>query len=288
MAENFGPYSNLKFIHHADRVKSINGSIPAPVNVQLVLSNACNLNCSFCYYRNANFPPAQAGFDSVRNAIMPTHKVRELIADCAAMGVKSITLTGGGEPSVHPDFEAICGQVIKAGLDLGLNTNGVNLSPAFFELIRFPEFQWVKLSLDALSLKTYRNIKKGKEDSWAKAWFSIRAFVAAKRRYQSEMTVGVGMIVVPENYQEILALAEELKRVGVDSFRIRSVAGTILRDFYGDKAQEIAEICRESQMLTDSKFKVENLFADDIKTERHPLAFYSPACSWSHPPRTRP
>ena len=270
MAENYGPYSNLKFIHHTDRIKSINGSIPAPVNVQLVISNACNLNCSFCYYRNGIFPPAQAGFRSVRDAIIPRDKIFELIQDCGDMGVKSITITGGGEPTVHPDCERIFSWIIGSGLELGLNTNGVNLTADTFKLIEYPQFQWVKLSLDAGTPETYSSIKSSSPDKFWKAYRNIRNFVEYKEYYKSNITIGVGFIIVPENYHEVLPLAEELKQIGVDSFRIRSVAGTALRDFYGDKVSVISDICKEAQKLSDGKFKVENLFVDDIKAIQHP------------------
>ncbi len=266
----YGPYSNMKFIHHIDRVRMArNGQIPPPISVQLVISNRCNLSCTFCTYRNDMFPSSIGNFKHSKESMIPKYKLLEIINDCADMGVKSITLTGGGEPSVHPDFELIINHIITKDIELGLITNGTNIPIKVLELLEYPEFQWVRISLDAGKRETYKKTKDCDATLFDKTCLNIERLVEYKRKLKSDAVIGVGFVVTTENYLEINLLARWLKDVGIDSFRIRSVAGTALRDFYSDKVKDIIDVCKEASLLSNDSFTVENLFREDIKSVQH-------------------
>lgn len=270
MSNFYGPYSNMKFVHHANRIKMARqGLVPSPINVQLVLSNRCNLNCNFCTYRNDMFPSAQGNFKQTKERIIPKDKALEIIKDCVDMGVKSITLTGGGEPAVHPDFETIVACIIDNGIELGLITNGTIMPQSVLDLLADNAFQWVRISLDAGSRETFAKIKGCAPSLYDKACRNIKRLVECKRELKGNATIGVGFVATLDNYKEIKPIALWLKEVGIDSFRIRSVAGTALKDFYGDSVQEIIDICQDAATLSNDDYAVENLFREDIKVIQH-------------------
>jgi uncharacterized protein len=267
----YGPYSNMKLTHHRERILASRNTtaIPAPVNVQLVISNRCNLNCKFCTYRNDMFPSAQGNFKRTKELTIPTEKVFEIINDCKTMGVKSITLTGGGEPSVHVSFGGIVRKIITAGLELGLITNGIKMPKDVLMNINNPAFQWVRVSLDAGNPATYSVVKECNPGLFHKVIGNIEQLVCYKHYCESNITVGVGFVVSPDNFNSIFEATKIVKNIGVDSFRIRSVSGTALADYYGDRVEIIKEICKQAQSESTDTFTVENLFRDDIAVIQH-------------------
>ena len=64
------------------------------------------------------------------------------------MGIKSITWTGGGEPTVHNDFLQFIKYADKYGIKQGLNTNGALLTDEMIDFIG-KHFSYVRFSVDA-------------------------------------------------------------------------------------------------------------------------------------------
>ena len=61
------------------------------------------------------------------------------------MGVQGFILTGGGEPTINPDFEKIAGWLTENDFQWGINTN-------FNKLVKVKP-NYLKVSLDAYSMK---------------------------------------------------------------------------------------------------------------------------------------
>ena len=62
-----------------------------PYHIQLVPTNRCNANCSWCSFSKAD-----------RRLEMDIDEALEIIDYFAHLGTKAITITGGGEPTLHP------------------------------------------------------------------------------------------------------------------------------------------------------------------------------------------
>ncbi len=89
------------------------------MHVNLVLSDLCNQACSFCAYRDPTYSSSElfhVGGDYNPNRKLSWEKVQEVLGDCCEMGVKAVTFTGGGEPTVHPRFQEIVDLAWKLGL----------------------------------------------------------------------------------------------------------------------------------------------------------------------------
>jgi sulfatase maturation enzyme AslB (radical SAM superfamily) len=66
----------------------------SPRYVSIALTNACDLRCPYCYA-------------SKRAARLPTAALREWLLELAAHECLGVGF-GGGEPTLHPDFAALC------------------------------------------------------------------------------------------------------------------------------------------------------------------------------------
>lgn len=174
-----------------------------PVSVELSLTNDCNQNCVWCsdYELRNRLPGA-----------LPTDTLFRLIDDLAAGGTRGITIEGGGEPTLHPDFAAIIRHIRQCGLAVGMITNGIELPYA--ELI--DEFEWIRVSLDAGTPEEYRKLKGA--DYFDKVMANIRAIAAHRKT-----VCGVGYIVTRDNVSALDALVPALKQAGIAYVHFRPV-----------------------------------------------------------------
>lgn len=123
---------SLKLAANPTFARFIAGEQIVPTNVEISPCHVCNATCEWCFYRGTH------GKMNPAHLFEPTALFR-LISQCAEMGVKAITWTGGGEPTLHPHFPAACAVAHRDGLKQGLFTNALLLpkyDPSLFEWIR--------------------------------------------------------------------------------------------------------------------------------------------------------
>lgn len=256
-------YSQLKPAWHPQTLNEIMnvrqglGGRPVPVHVQLILSDLCNQDCGFCAYRmssglsNQLFGTAETHNP---NRKIPTDKALEIVEDCAAMGVKAIQFTGGGEPTVHPKHLEIMGLAQQLGMETALVTNGVRMDPTA-PAIR--KHKWIRVSVDAGDADTYSKVRRSPKWHWDKAWANIKSIA---KDYDG--VLGIGFVVTPENFEGIFAAAELAKDSGVDYMRVGAVFSAEGTRYYGDALiTEIRHVVdRAKSTLDGDGFEVVDLF----------------------------
>jgi len=128
--------NTTKLLKHLDKLKLIqDGKPPSPVMAHISLINACNLTCSFCCFANRD----------MRDRI-PLEKVKQALDSFKKIGVTGVEFTGGGEPTLHPDFAEISQYAHDLGFSLGICTNGVLLgSKIKKETVAL--YSWVRLGM---------------------------------------------------------------------------------------------------------------------------------------------
>jgi len=121
----------LKLFYHSDRVEEwIETNKTSPVLVEIAPTAYCNASCPWCFFKNR-----QTGKQIDTDIMMNT------IEDIAKLGVKAINWTGGGEPTLHPNFNLFISYASHYGLKQGLFTNGYETIPKEYE------FEWIRISL---------------------------------------------------------------------------------------------------------------------------------------------
>jgi MoaA/NifB/PqqE/SkfB family radical SAM enzyme len=282
-----GIYSELKpawwFLHE--------GRVPhAPKQVQLILSDLCNQNCSFCAYRMDGYTSNQMFVGDSEKAryghnnpkrFIPTAKAMEILQDAKNNGVLGIQFTGGGEPTVHPDHEAIFQRALELGLKCALVSNGVSWSDPLIAML--PQFAWVRMSLDAGTAETYAKIRDTSPNSFNKVLKNLgRVSHAIKSGIPSPCTLGVGYVVVPDNWQEIgigTALAKEFGAHYIRLSAIFSVDGVEpYRSNYGEIKETIHTARERNECDT---FKVHDFFGDRIDDMEQGAPDYQ-TCYYQH------
>jgi len=124
----------LKVLLHQQLLNSIRFQRKiVPVHVQLNPTNRCNFNCKFCSCSERN-----------KNLEMPLDEIVDCMKTARNLSCQSVTITGGGEPTLHKHFKEMVEKLRELGLQLGLVTNGslVEQFPSRF----FDNFVWVRVS----------------------------------------------------------------------------------------------------------------------------------------------
>lgn len=89
-----------------------------PIHVQFIITNKCNLKCPMCSCANDD-----------RETEISLNDALKLIEIMKNLGTRSVTVTGGGEPLLHPKFIEILEAFHEVDIDVGLVTHGLELNP---------------------------------------------------------------------------------------------------------------------------------------------------------------
>ena len=271
-------YSSLKVLHHPERIAALQlGECPPPVHVQLILSDLCNQNCSFCAYRMDGYTSnALFGVDGNNNPnrMIPWEKAQEIIHDCAEMGVKAVQFTGGGEPSLHPNLAEAMRLTKRLGMAFSLVTNGTWTDPDLTKAAMGAT--WVRVSIDAGRAETYARVRRTSETSWGKAWNTV-GFLAGKGP-----VVGVGFVVTPDNYREIPWFLRRAAESGAANARISAMFSQNGAEPYRALYNEITRLIRvERGIVERNDFRVYDMFGDRFDDLEHASPDY-PKCGYQH------
>ena len=283
------PYSNDKALWHLDSVKVLReGKQPIPKQVQLIISDLCNQNCSFCAYRmdgytsNQHFGQVDEKTGKFTNnpvRFIPYQKAIEIIDDAADMGVKAIQFTGGGEPTVHAKHKEIFSHALDRGLQIALVTNGVLLKEQLREILIHAT--WVRVSIDAGLPETYAKIREVPESQFHRSLENIRELIKLKKKHQSPLTIGVGFVVTEDNWTEMRYLTQIAKDMGADNVRLSAVFQPEHFEYFKRFYSDALALSKECSAMAEGKFKVFNLFTDRVEDliEEHPDYSF---CGYQH------
>lgn len=142
------------------------------------------------------------------------------LKEVAKKGMKSIIYAGEGEPLLNKDAIEIINQTKSYGIDAAMSTNGVLLTKeASKECLK--SLTWIRFSTAGIKEDTYNKIQQGKPGDLKKVLANMEDAVKVKHDQKAETTIGVQLLLLPENKDEIIEMAKELRTIGVDYFTIK-------------------------------------------------------------------
>lgn len=204
-----------KWSAHLDRISEWQrGGTPAPVTVEWDLSNRCSLGCQSCHFAHTHSKGPWAiadrrlpmAFDPVGD-LADTALVCRGLSEMADAGVKGVVWSGGGEPTLHPDWQRILAHASSCGLQQGMYTLGGHLTPESAQHLA-NHATWIVVSLDACDAETYAHEKGVPPSRFADACRGIADLAAAGA------TVGVSFLLHAGNWSrasDMLALERQLQ-----------------------------------------------------------------------------
>lgn len=221
-----------KLLKHIDRIQMVkDGLTPPPINVEVDLSNRCSLGCEGCHFAHTHTrgplagSPKPPGFVDTGD-LMSLETAKRMLDDIWIGGVRSITWTGGGEPTLHPNFDEL---IEYCQIAQGIYTNGAHINEQRAAIMK-QNMTWVYVSLDYADDRQYSVYKKSK--LYPNVIEGIKRLVAA----EGDATIGLGFLLWRENWADMGAMYELGQSLGVDYVNFRPMVWHKL-----DKQDEVDE-----------------------------------------------
>ncbi|HEY9765764.1 MAG TPA: radical SAM protein [Chroococcales cyanobacterium] len=200
-----------KLIFHPERVANwLRGENIFPLEAEISLSGACNHRCRFCALEYTEYAPVMLDKDLVL----------ENLAQMRARGLKSVIFAGEGEPLLNKQAPEIFNAAKAMGIDVAMSTNGVLLTEEVSKAC-LESLTWIRFSVSAAKAETYHSIHRGRPDDLERVLKNLEAAVRIKREGELKATLGVQLLLMPENVNEVFLLAEKLREIGVDYFTVK-------------------------------------------------------------------
>jgi len=106
------------------------------ISTHISPEGACNLKCPYCSvtYRDTH-------------SRIPLQRIKNYVEDLITRGLKAVILTGGGEPTLYPQFNELVLWLKKdKGLSVALITNGTTKNKILPDALKC--FSWIRVSIN--------------------------------------------------------------------------------------------------------------------------------------------
>lgn len=201
-----------KLMYHVKRVNDwLEGSDIYPVYAEVSPVGYCNHRCTYCAL---DYMEYQARY-------LPVELLKTRLTEMGRLGVKSIMYAGEGEPLLHKNITEIINHTKKSGIDVAVTSNGVLFNKKVIT-DSLASISWIKISINGGTKETYAKIHRTKEEDFDTVMENIREAVRFRRSNGLKSTIGMQMILLPENAHEAVLLAEKAKEIGADYLVIKS------------------------------------------------------------------
>ncbi len=237
-----------KIAWHLDRVRAWErGERIAPITIDMALTRACNFACEYCY----------AMLQENDRKVINRKVIFDFLEDCAAIGVKGISLVSDGESSISPVFIDTLQRGHELGLSMAVGTNGFVLTRHKLEQI-LPYLTYLRVNISAGERARYAEIMGVKDSFYDRVVQNIRDMVDIKRSRTLPVTIGMQMVLMPQYADQILPLARLGRELRPDYLVIKHCSddedGTLGVDYEG--YERLNDTLRAAEAMSDETYRV--------------------------------
>ena len=285
-----------KVIYHQDWIRRWRKdpfSVP-PIYIEISPIGWCNHRCTICAPEMLGYPKIRLDADLLSRLLSEIRRMRE--EDPDGLGVKSIQYAGEGEPTLHKDLARIFRDTRKAGIDVGMLTNGTGLTEKLSREIIPLVNGYIQISINAGKPASYAKIHRAPLKHWDLVWRNLDRVIKIRRELGAiECEIGANMTVivkevadcqrggaiVPANWWEMESLVQKARDCGLDYVSFKPYSQHPYSEetakLYGDMSYKnvIIEILEIADYLAEhyssNSFKVifrSSRFKDYVSEER--------------------
>lgn len=177
-----------------------------PITADVFLNNYCNNRCPYCTYRRWEMDKGAHAM-SYEDFVKYASRLMDL-------GVQGIILTGGGEPTLAPDFAKITHWLDERGIPYGINTN--------FNVFKACRPRYLKVSLDGWDEDSYEACRGVR--AYQKVRENIICYDAWRKENSPHTALGVQKVITSS--KDIMKFYNANKDLPFDYMSIRPIEST--------------------------------------------------------------
>ena len=183
-----------------------------PVHAELDLTDRCNVACYFCNQMDVR----------TRESI-PLEKVESILDELVAGGLKSVRLSGGGDPLMYPAFAQVQRALAERSVTIdNLTTNGALLTEEIARSLVDNRAREVIFSLNGADARDYQRMMRVKGSIFDRVVAAIETLV--RLRGESPLpTIIVQFLLDGANYRKLPAMYQLGRSLGVDRITLNAV-----------------------------------------------------------------
>ena len=224
-------------MHEEFTKKAFNAEGLLPYRYLFILTNSCNLKCSFCYQKKDFRSNTMAGANWISLA--------KQLPDYAR-----VTLTGG-EPLIFPEFKEVFAYIAER-FNCNVISNGVPLNQEVIDhMLSFPKFKVLSLSIDEIGCSN----RGFSPEQWDHLIRMMKYFLKKRDGIGSDCVLDVKTLVLDENAKDIFQLHKYMaEEIGVDTHVFQFLKGSSIQ--HADHMVEFEDILKKSQAYTYTSFDI--------------------------------
>jgi MoaA/NifB/PqqE/SkfB family radical SAM enzyme len=180
-----------------------------PVHAEIDLTDRCNVACYFCNQQDVR----------TKEQISIEH-LRSLVDELAEAGLKSVRISGGGDPLFHRNILEFLDHLHARGVVVdNLTTNGALLNPEVARRLIDYEAREVVISLNAVDEADYHRMMQVPAGIFHKVLANVRHLVESRSESRHPDVV-VQFLLDRSNYERLPEMYELGRSLGADRISI--------------------------------------------------------------------
>lgn len=166
------------------------------LTLRLETSLACNMKCRYCAWDSGKSLDDEIGFDDLKRCI----------DDGIQLGIKSVVIIGGGEPTIYRHFRELVSYINDNGLIPVVITNGLTMKSDLAQFL-YESNASVLLKHDSLR-EEVQDYLSGMSGAYAKIQDGLKNLMAAGYTSNQEdgLRLGLSFVVTKQNIDEVAAI----------------------------------------------------------------------------------
>lgn len=235
---NFNAFE--KVFKHQTELNLFFNSHRTLISLELDLTNFCDNKCPGC-----------TGMKDI-NAHLSLEQINKLIIDMKEVGIQSVIISGGGEPTLHPCFSEILYLIKSNGIKIGINTNGLSLTKEKIYAI-LDCCEYCRFSLDAGTPEMFKKTHGMEAHHFNKIIDNIKTIVKIKKEYNVGIAIGTGYLTNKETKNGILDFVKTSKECNVMFAQMRPFTNDFTT--IDDEMKEAKKLETDTFKVTSSQHK---------------------------------
>ena len=219
-----------------------------PIYVEIATIGACNHRCTFCSVDYLGYETISQDKDLL------LLRLNEM----AKKGVKSVMFAGEGEPALWKPLPEVMEKARQFGIDVAMTTNMIPFTSKNTEKF-IANASWIKVSINAGTEKGYSDIHQTKPSDFNLVLKNLERAVKIKKDKKYDCTLGAQMVLLPENKDQAIELANILKNIGIDYFVVKPYTQRlygISKRYMGLKYNDMMHLEENLNKIKSSSFDI--------------------------------